>query len=139
MNLLAALRYYHSRGIRRAAVVFVVGWLGFAAAPCQAMDIEFPTEAPHHDSMPADECGHCPPAGDKAANCANAAAADCLAATSPLIDIRELDHPKPVGMPAPIRAAFASGPVRPRHRLQNAAASPLPHASIQQRYCSYLK
>jgi hypothetical protein len=140
MNLLAALRHYHSRGMRRAAVVFAIGWLGFAVAPCQAMGIESPSDAPHHGSMPADDCGHCLPSANEASGCASAAAADCLPAVTPLIDVRETDHPKPVAMPAPIAAELSgAGPVRALRGSRRAPTLPLPHASVQQRYCTFLK
>lgn len=139
MNWLAALRHYQSRAARLATAAFVVGWLGFAVAPCQAMNVT-PEQSPHHGSMPMDDCGHCPPATDTAPDCADAAPTDCLSSAQPAIELRQLEQPKPVAilpLTADVSAALASA-VRPPP-APVARAAPLPHASLQKRYCSYLK
>jgi hypothetical protein len=139
MNLLARLRHHQSRAARLAAAVFAVGWLGFAVAPCQAMNAT-PEQAPHHGTMPMDDCGHCPPETGNVPDCADAAPADCLSSAQPAIELRQVEQPKPVAilptvddvcaMPAPATRPPAAPPRR---------AAPLPRASLQQRYCSYLK
>ncbi|MGQ0383775.1 MAG: hypothetical protein ACT4UP_03685 [Gammaproteobacteria bacterium] len=136
MSLIAALRQHQRRTARLAAALFAFGWLGFAIAPCQAM-VAMPDDAPHHDSMPMDDCGHCPPA-DTLPDCAEAAPADCASATEPAIELRNSEQAKPVAIavsfaivPLPVAAG-----VRP---VPCTGPPPPPHASIQQRFCSYLK
>lgn len=139
MSLLAALRHLPSRAARLAAAVFAFGWLGFAVAPCQAMGA-MPDEAPHHGSMPMDDCGHCPPATSGMPDCADAAPVDCLSSAQPAIELRQIEQPKPAAiLPAVADACAVLAPaVRPPGAARSRAA-PLPHASLQQRYCSYLK
>lgn len=139
MSLLAALRHYQSRAARLAAAAFAFGWLGFAVAPCQAMNV-MPDEAPHHGSMPMDDCGHCPPESSKLPDCADAAPADCLSSTQPAIELRQLEQPKPVAiLPAVVDVCAAAAPTARPPSAPRARAAPLAHASLQQRYCSYLK
>lgn len=140
MNLFAILRHQRSRAARLAAVVFAIGWLGFAVAPCQAMGMESPADAPHHGSMPMDDCGHCPPNAQTPADCVTAAPADCLAAVQPLLDSRQVENPKPAVLMSQLPADLV-GPIRARAPgiWPDAMDPPLPHASIQQRYCSFLK
>lgn len=138
MSLLAALRHHQSRAARLAAAVFAFGWLGFAVAPCQAMSA-MPDEAPHHGSMPMDDCGHCPPV-DSVPDCADVAAADCVSSAQPAIELRQLEQPKPVAiLPAVVDACAVLAPVVRPPGAAHSRAAPLPHASLQQRYCSYLK
>ncbi|HEU0224556.1 MAG TPA: hypothetical protein VFR29_03910 [Steroidobacteraceae bacterium] len=139
MSLLAALRHCQSRAARMAAAVFAVGWLGFAVAPCQAMN-PMPDEAPHHGTIPMDDCGHCPPATDTAPDCADAEPVDCFAAAQPAIELRQAGPPKPVAvLPAIMDTCAVPAPAARPPAAPRTHAAPLPHASLQQRYCSYLK
>ncbi len=141
MNLLAVLRQYQSRAVRAAAAAFAIGWLGFAVAPCQAMGIPSPVDAPPHGTMPMDDCDHCPPPADETPSaCAIAAADDCSPATQSIGGFRQADQPKPVALAAPHPAEQASAtPAGIRYRPLAAPAAPFPRATLQQRYCSYLK
>lgn len=139
MNWLAALRHHQGRAARLATAVFAVSWLAFAVAPCQAMSV-MPEEPPHHGSMPMDDCGHCPPATDTAPECADAAPADCLSSAQPAIELRQLEQPKLLAIPPLMGGVFATlAPAAGPPPAPAARAAPLPHASLQQRYCSYLK
>jgi hypothetical protein len=139
MGLLAALRHHQNRAARLAAAVFACGWLGFAVAPCQAMGA-MTEEAPHRGSMPMDDCGHCPPATDTAPDCADAAPVNCFSSAPPAIELRQTEQPKPVAiLPAAPADASALAPVPRPPRSPHAHPGPIPHASLQQRYCSYLK
>jgi hypothetical protein len=139
MNLLARLRSHQSRAARLAAVVFAVGWLGFAVAPCQAMNAT-PDEAPHHGSMPMDDCGHCPPATETTPDCAEAAPTDCLSPAQPAVELRQIEQPKLVAvLPAVVDACAEPAPATRPPAGPRTRAAPLPQASLQQRYCSYLK
>lgn len=129
MSLFDALRHHQSRAARLAAAVFACGWLGFAVAPCQAMG-----------AMPMDDCGHCPPATETLPDCADAAPADCLAAAQPAIELRQLEQPKPVAiLPAVVDVCAVASPAARPPGAPRERAAPLAHASLQQRYCSYLK
>jgi hypothetical protein len=139
MNLLARLRHHQSRAARLAAAVFAVGWLGFAVAPCQAMS-PMPDEAPHHGTMPMDDCGHCPPETSNVPDCADAAPADCLSSAQPAIELRQAEQPKPAAiLPAVVDTCAVPAPAARPPDAPRTRAAPLPHASLQQRYCSYLK
>jgi len=136
MSLFAVLRLRQSRAARLAAAIFAFGWLGLAATPCQAMGT-MPDEAPYRGSMPMDGCGHCPPT-DTMPDCAEAAPADCASASEPAIELRNSEPAKPVAVT--VSAALVPQPCVSRHRPAPRASSPPPaHASIQQRYCTYLK
>lgn len=139
MSLLANLREHQSRAARVAAAVFAFAWLGFAVAPCQAM-MPATDQAPHHGSMPMNDCPHCPPAVDTTPDCATAVPADCLGAVQPMMELRQADEVKPAAV-IPV-AAFDSAHLAavPRTpRPPGSLAAPVPRASLQQRYCSYLK
>lgn len=139
MNLLARLRSHQSRAARLAAAVFAVGWLGFAVAPCQAMN-PMPDEAPHHGSMPMDDCGHCPPETSGVPDCADASPSDCLSSVQPAIELRQVEQPKPFAiLPAAVEACVVPAPAARPLAAARTRATPLPHTSLQQRYCSYLK
>jgi len=139
MNLLARLRHDQSGAARLAAAAFAVGWLGLAVAPCQAMNAT-PEQAPHHGTMPMDDCSHCPPETGNAPDCADAAPADCLSSAQPAIELRQAEQPKPVAILPALPTDASSLALSPRPpRSADSRAAPLPHASLQQRYCSYLK
>lgn len=139
MSWLAALRQHQNRAARLAAAVFACGWLGFAVAPCQAMGA-LAEQAPHHGSTPMEDCGHCPPVTDTVPDCVDGAAVDCLSSAQPAIELRQIEQPKPVAiLPAAPADTSALAPAPRPPRSPHACAEPLPHASLQQRYCSYLK
>ena len=140
MHFLTAIRLRHLRAPRLVAAIMALGWLGFAVAPCQAMPHQQPQGTSHHGSMPGGDCGHCSsePAGlDNA--CAMVAAPDCQSVGQAILDPRDNEIPQPaVGPPPAIPGSDAYipdvGPLQDirAHRL------PVPRASIQQRYCTYL-
>ncbi|MGQ0428397.1 MAG: hypothetical protein ACT4UQ_00445 [Gammaproteobacteria bacterium] len=138
MNLLSILRQHQTRAARLAAALFAAGWLGFAVAPCQAM-APAPDETPHHGSAPTDDCGHCAPA-EKPLDCADAAPADCASSAPPMIESREGAQPKPgAAIPSASFDSSSFALVPRTYRPAGANAAPTPRASLQQRYCSFLK
>lgn len=139
MSLLAASQECRTRAGRLATAVLAIGWLGFAVAPCQAMNV-MPDEAPHHGSVPMDDCGHCPPATSTLPDCADAVPAVCFSSSQPAIELLQQEQLKPVAILPPVSVnmyPLAPAVQLPRH--SSAQAAPLPRASLQQRYCSYLE
>lgn len=141
MNLLAALRHYHSRGMRRAVVVFAVGWFGFAVAPCQAMGRESAPDVPHHGSMPAGDCNHCPvETMDPGAACLAMAVADRASPQPALADRRDSEHPDPAAaLPPTDPDTDAFLPVIRSPAAPGDRPLPASRVSIRQRYCTYLE
>jgi hypothetical protein len=140
MRMLNGSRFQQLRASRLVVALFAVGLLGFSAAPCHAMPQHQHPGTSHHGSMPAGDCGHCPQAQTSLdRGCATATAPDC-ASIGPAVLERHDAGLQPVAAPPlafPDLVPFDSddGPVRDI-RARDLPAS---HASIQQRYCSYLK
>ncbi len=133
MRLLTIIRLRQLRAPRLVAAIFAIGWLGFAVAPCQA--------SPQHESMPADDCGHCPSVpSDLSSDCATVAAPDCLSEGLALLELRNTEFPQPAAGPPPAFARVdAFIPDGKPLRDARARCLLVPHVSIQQRYCTYLK
>jgi len=95
----------------------------------------------HHGSMPADNCGHCPDTTSSSDEpCAIVAAGDCLTQGQAIVERSQVDDSQSQVAPPPAFQNFdslASGisfPTDARIR-----PTPVAHASVQQRYCTYLK
>jgi hypothetical protein len=133
MRLLTAIRFHQLRAPRLVAVMFAIGWLGFAVAPCQA--------SPLHESMPADNCGHCPTAPSDLDNgCAMVAAPECQSQSLAILEPRDTEIPQPAAGPPPAFTSFdAAIPDGGSLRDTRARSLLVSHVSIQQRYCTYLK
>lgn len=133
MSLLAIIRHHQRRASRLVTAVFAIGWLGFAFAPCQA--------SPQHESMPANDCGHCPAtASDPSEGCATIAAPECLLQGQALIEPRDAGNPQPPAGPPPAFLDFSAFvPDGGMSADARARLTPVSRVSLQQRYCSYLK
>jgi len=140
MRLFTTSRFQQLRASRLVVAIFALGLLGFSVAPCHAMPQHQHPGTSHHASMPAGDCGHCTDAPSGLAHgCATAAAPDC-ASVGPALLERQGAELQPAAAPPPAFPdiePFPSdeGPVRDIR----ARDLPFPRASIQQRYCSYLK
>lgn len=132
MSQLTAIRHRQHRVSRLVAALFAIGWLGFAVAPCQA--------SPLDESMPADDCGHCPIApSDLDNSCTSVAAPECMTEGLTLLERRDIESPQSSAAPPsafPNIDAFI--PDRGLLRDTRARRLLLSHVSIQQRYCTYL-
>jgi hypothetical protein len=140
MRLLTSKRSNRLRASRLVAALFAIGWLGFAVAPCQAMPHQQQPGSSDHGSMPADGCGGCPrsPSGLDS-GCAMVGSPECLSAGPAILGLRDSDFPQPAaGPPLAITGFDAFIPDAVPVRDARVRQSPVPHASIQQRYCSYL-
>jgi len=141
MSLLAAIRRHQIRASRLVAALAAVAWFGIVVVPCQASLDASHVGSSHHGSMPAGDCGHCPDtdsAPDDA--CATIAAPDCASQVQTVVERRAADDPKPQAAPPP---AFPDFDAHPPDIGPPADArfrpTPVSSASVQQRYCTYLK
>jgi len=141
MGLLANFRRDQLRAPRLFAAFLAVVWIGLAAAPCQASMAAGHAGSSHHGSMPAGSCGHCPDAiSSSDAPCAMLAADDCLTAGQAIVKRSQFDDSQPQAMLPPAFLNFEhpvsgfSSPAETRIR-----PTPIARASVQQRYCTYLK
>ena len=141
MSLVAAIRRHQIRASRLIAAFAAVAWIGIAVAPCQASTYASHAPSPHHGSMPAGDCGHCPDTNSGPDDgCATIAAPDCVSQVQAAVEWRAADDPKPQAAPPPSFLDFdpyppdigpsSDAPFRP---------TPVYSASVQQRYCTYLK
>jgi hypothetical protein len=137
MGLLADLRRHQIRASRLVAALAAVAWFGIAVAPCQASTDAGHVGSSHHGSMPADKCGHCPDTTSGSdAPCAIAAAGQCLSQGQAIV----VDDPLPQAAPPP--ALLDLDPFAPDIGFSTGARirpAPVARASVQQRFCTYLK
>jgi hypothetical protein len=133
MSLLASIRLHHLRASRLVTAVSAVAWLGFAAAPCQA--------SPHHEPVPAEDCGHCPVATTETGTpCTVIDAVDCPSLEPALLDRRDAGDQDPqVALPPAVWQFNAPPAGIGADAAGRVASAPVSHVSLQQRYCSYLK
>lgn len=134
----AAMHRYQRWTARLTVAVFAVGLLGLTFAPCEAM--AGASGQATQGLSATDDCGHCPPAGDPVPHCAAMAPVDCVAKAQPATEFRRIEQAKPVA----IMAAQSLDPVEivdtaSHVRLQKLVAAPRVRASLQQRFCSFLK
>jgi hypothetical protein len=144
MGLLARIRRSRVRLARVAGVLFTASWLGLAFAPCQAAasgashHVE-PGHAPamHHGSAGEPPCPHCPaPVPD---DCGSATTAHCVALQKPALEQRDAKVALAT-MPGVAWLPVAPVTVVTRYGLPaTRAVLPPCQASLQQRFCTYLK
>ena len=140
MRTFTSSRFQQLRASRLVVALFALGLLGFSVAPCHATPQHGHPGTSHHGTMPAGDCGHCPhgPTGLDHA-CATVAAPDC-ASLGPAVFERLGAESQPAAAPPPAFPDLKPFPYGDEHaRDIRARRLPAPHASIQQRYCSYLK
>lgn len=140
MRMFTNSRFQQLRASRLVVAIFAFGLLGFSVAPCHALPQHQHPGTSHHGSMPDGDCGHCPqaPTGLDHA-CPTVAPPDCASIGQavlerPVAELQAAAAPPPA-FPDLEPYACDDGPVRDI-RARDLPAS---HASIQQRYCSYLK
>ncbi len=130
---------------RALAVLFVTGWLGFAIQPCLAMD--HPADAVHSGHpIPAGqiehECPHCPPALDPGAGGGQGVVLACGGADAPVLPVQDARTAQPDLVLLTGFAAFQSpafGAIAAPDHHPDAAPWHPPSASLQQRFCIFLK
>lgn len=162
MTLLARIRSRHVPLARALVALFAVGWLALALQPCHAMGQAEPAHPAHghggsgaghadhaHGSsgggkpMPAGgdtPCPHCP--SDSPDDCGLGTAIDCEAIGVPAVSAQK------AGVPAfdtfawhvaPLLSVVEPGNVPLRSGWPGSSGIRPPSASLQQRYCTYLK
>jgi hypothetical protein len=141
MSLLAAIRRHQIRASRLVAALAAVAWFGFVVVPCQASPDPLLTGSSHDGSMPAGDCGHCPDTNSGPDDaCATIAAPDCVSQVQAVVERRPVDDPKPQAAPP---LSFLDFDAYPPDIGPPADArfrpTPVSSASVQQRYCTYLK
>jgi len=141
MGLLANLRRRQFQAPRLVTSILAVAWLGLAVAPCHASVDAGHMGSSHHGSMPAGSCDHCPDATSGSdAPCAMVAAGDCLTKGQAIVERSPAGDLHLQAAPPPAYPNFNpldsgnSYPTNARIR-----PTPVAHASVQQRYCTYLK
>ena len=144
--MLAAFRRVQAPVARVVTALFAITWLGLAIQPCTAMDQD-PTAGPSghadHGSDGSDgshHCPHCPPSGEGAGHAGTALACDAVGL--PAVPSKDVDTPQPdlalsIASIDHRQAFAATAPLI--HRLTRPPDWRPPTASLQQRYCSYLK
>lgn len=141
VGMFADFRRHQFRAPRLVAAVVAVAWFGFAAAPCQACPDAGQPKSSHHGSMSADHCGHGPDTNSTPDEpCAVVAAADCPSQGLTIVERREGGDTQMQAAPPP--AFIDLDPVASDIGLPADARirqAPVARASVQQRYCTYLK
>jgi hypothetical protein len=141
MRLLTTMRFKLHRAPGLVAVIFAIGWLGLAVAPCQAMPDMQHSGTSQHCPSPVDGCGHCPAAPSGVdTGCAAAASPGCQPDALAPCERRDIEFPQPLAGPPLAFPVFdelvpAGGLSWDFHDRR----SPVSRVSIQQRYCTYLK
>lgn len=141
MGMLANFRRHQFRAPRLVAALVAVAWFGFAVAPCHASPDAGHMGSSHHGSMPAGDCGHGPDTTSSPDEpCVMVDAADCLSQAQAIVERRKVDDPQPPAAPPPAFLDFDE-PTPGIGFPTNARIRPTPvsRASVQQRYCTYLK
>jgi len=133
---------------RALVALFAVGWLGLAVQPCAAM-----AQGPgHHDAGTAThhdghggaghECPHCPPTPADDDGCGTGTALNCESAGIPGPMAKPVEQPRFdtwAFMDLPVPTLLARSAQRPGTPTCAPAIWRPPSASIQQRFCSFLK
>ena len=145
MTLLGRLRHRQPVAARWLTALFAVAWLGLALQPCSAMGSHGDAGMASHGAAAGEalhDCPHCPPPAEPGTDlpCGNVLSCDAVGA--PAVPSKAADVP-PADlvflMPLPdartTTAVPGPGPLRPTCAAQRRT----PSASLQQRYCSFLK
>lgn len=145
MTFLGRLRRRQPVAARWMTALFAFAWLGLALQPCSAMESHGDTGMASHGSAAgeaAHDCPHCPPPAEPAADlpCGNALSCDAVGAPAmpaKVADLQPADLVLLMSLPVAGVPAAAPGPapLRPPRLAQRRT----PSASLQQRYCSFLK
>jgi hypothetical protein len=141
MGLLANFRRHQLRAPQLLAAFIAIVWFGSAVEPCQASMATAHAGTSQHDSMTDGSCGHCQDTTSSSdAPCAMLSAGDCQMTGQAIVKRFQTDDSQPPATPPP--AALNSDP--PASGINSPAEAwirptPVPRASIQQRYCTYLK
>jgi hypothetical protein len=145
MSLLARMR--RSQGTRARALValFAISWMGLAVQPCVAGADHDHAGAAGHE-MPAAHgdpgCPHCPPAPADDDECGTGSALSCDGVDVPAPpnkagDVPQWDACAAIDLPSVASLPCSSNSVEAL-RAGSAAWRP-PSASVQQRFCIFLK
>jgi hypothetical protein len=133
---------------RALVALFAIGWLGLAVQPCAAMghagDDPHAGQSAHHsgEGDVAQHCPHCPPTPADDEDCSTGTALNCEGAGIPGPAAKAVEQPRfdawaVMDLPAP------PGPSLNANRFDTRSFVPAlwrpPSASIQQRFCSFLK
>lgn len=145
MTFLGRLRSRQMTAARVLTALFACAWLALAVQPCAAMEGHGDQAPGTHHSGAAQEghdCPHCPPSPQPVGEvpCGNALSCDAIGV--PTMPSKAIDalQPDPFAwLPSPAAqvvaatdaAVFLGPPVPPPRRTSS--------ASLQQRYCSFLK
>jgi hypothetical protein len=131
---------HRSRAFSLVTAIVMVAWLGMAAAPCQAAMGALHAST-QHGTLPGDDCGHCPtPPSDHGLDCATMDTAECQSQGQAIAESRDTAKSQPVLVLPSASASFVAF-VPGVGSSSNARNRPAPasRASVQQRYCTYLK
>lgn len=145
MSLLARMR--RSQGTRARALValFAISWMGLAVQPCVAGAGHDHAGAAGHE-MPAAHgdpgCPHCPPAPADDEECGTGSALSCDGVDVPAppakaADVPQWDAGAAIDLPSVAPLSFSSNRVE-APKAGSAVWRP-PSASVQQRFCTFLK
>ena len=125
--------------------MFVTGWLGFAIQPCVAMDHSTDGADAGHLAPAGDmhqRCPHCPPVPDQDAGCDQGAALACGAVDAPVLPSKDLSTAQPDLVLLSGFVAFQLPSIEnnaARARQPDTARWRPPAATLQQRFCTFLK
>lgn len=151
MALLHSLRRWRASLGRVTVGLFAVSWLGLAVQPCMAgtgpMDAHAGMHAHHAGDAPAEpvthDCPHCPPSPSGHHDCASGTALECDAVGVPALPAKDTQPAQPadIGL-GPLLTTYWADLARPPPVVATFSPVDSPHApraTLQQRYCSYLK
>jgi hypothetical protein len=149
VRLLAGLRRSQVPLARTLVALFAISWLGLAVQPCAAMGHghgqQDSGQAAHHDSqgVAGHDCPHCPPApADDQDDCSTGIALDCTIAGIPVPSTQAVEQPRFDTWAIIDLPDFPALTLRPSEldspTCEHAVWRP-PSASIQQRFCTFLK
>jgi hypothetical protein len=133
---------------RSLVALFAISWLGLAVQPCAAMaqgaGHQDGRMAAHHDGHggAGHECPHCPPASADDDGCGTGTALNCESAGIPGPAAQTFEPPRfdtwaVMDLPAPRLPALSA--IQPGAATSAPDIWRPPSASIQQRFCSFLK
>jgi len=145
MTFLGRLRHRQPVAARGLTALFAFAWLGLALQPCSAMESHGDAGMASHGAAAgeaAHDCPHCPPPTEPGDDlpCGNALACDAVgvpAAPSKAAVVQPADFVVLMSLPVAGTTGAVPRPVplRPPRLAQRRTCS----ASLQQRYCSFLK
>jgi len=145
MSLLARMRRSQGTCGRALVALFAISWMGLAVQPCVAGVGNDHAGAAGHQ-MPAAHgdpgCPHCPPPPAEDDPCGTPSALNCDGVDVPAPPAKAADAPHwdaCAAIDLPSVASLSSGSNRVRAPGAAPAVWRPPSASIQQRFCTFLK